>query len=78
MKQVNNEEAIEQTDQSVLSPEQVEEKENTEDDNVYPEVVKSTKQEIQTNSTVLSKQIKIVTQLNCKQVLHLSTYFKYM
>ena len=67
MKQVNNEEAIEQTDQSVLSPEQIEEKENTEDDNVHPEVVKSTKQEIQTNSTVLSKQIKIVTQLNAKQ-----------
>ena len=46
LKQVNNEEAIEQTDQSVLSPEQIEEKENTEDDNVHPEVVKSTKQDL--------------------------------
>ena len=67
-KQVNNEEAIEQDDQSVFSPEQIEDQEKTEDDNVNPKVIQSPKQEVQTNSTVLSKQIKIVSQLNAKQV----------
>ena len=48
--------------------EQIEDQEKTEDDNVNPEVIQSPKQEVQTNSTVLSKQIKIVSQLNAKQV----------
>ena len=65
--QVNDEESTEQIDHSVLSPEQTEEHENNEDDN-ETEVVKTTKQEMHTNSTVPSKQIKIVTQLNAKQV----------
>ena len=65
---VNNEETIEQTNQNMPSPEQSDDKENAEDENGHPEVVKSTMQEIQTNSTILSKQIKIVTQLNAKQV----------
>ena len=42
--------------------------EKTEDDNVNPKVIQSPKQEVQTNSTMLSKQIKIVSQLNAKQV----------
>ena len=58
----NNEKIIEQT------TEQVSDKENDEDKDGHPEVIKSTVQEIQTNSTILSKQIKIVTQLNAKQI----------
>ena len=58
----NNGKIIEQT------TEQVSDKENDEDKDGHPEVIKSTVQEIQTNSTILSKQIKIVSQLNAKQI----------
>ena len=63
-----NEEMIEQADRNAPSPEPIDDKGSTEDENVHREAVKSTIQEIQTNSTVLSKQIKIVTQLNAKQI----------
>ena len=59
---------IEQADRNAPSPEPIDDKGSTEDENVHREAVKSTIQEIQTNSTVLSKQIKIVTQLNAKQI----------